>query len=221
MGGGGPKALRLLAGEPLLAHALRRLTAAGSVGWVVVAAPPGHESAVRELVATVSRAEVAVAGRIDVVPGGADRQRSVAAALAAVPAGFEIVLVHDAARPLTPPSLVEQVAAAVRSGREAVIPALPVSDTISEVNPAGRVVGSPDRSTLRAVQTPQGFRRTVLTAAHAGPVGGPVTDDAGLVARLGIPVHTVPGSGYALKITTQFDLRIAADLLNGTGPDPA
>jgi len=213
LGGGLPKALQLLAGEPLLVHAVRGLTAAGSVGWVVVAAPPGYEVAVRELVAP--------AGSVEVVPGGADRQRSVAAALAVIPADFDIVLVHDAARPLTPPSLVEQVAAAVRSGRDAVIPVLPVPDTISQVDPTGRVVGSPDRASLRAVQTPQGFRRTVLAAAHAAPAGGPVTDDAGLVARLGIPVHTVPGSGYALKITTRLDLQVAGALLNGGGPDPA
>jgi 2-C-methyl-D-erythritol 4-phosphate cytidylyltransferase len=202
LGEGPPKALRLLAGEPLLVHAVRRLTAASSVGLLVVAAPPGYEVAIRDLL------EHAV-----VVTGGAERQQSVATALAAVPPEFGIVLVHDAARALTPPSLVEQVAAAVRAGHDAVIPVLPVTDTISQVDAAGRVVATPDRSTLRAVQTPQGFRRAVLADAHAAAVDAAATDDAGLVARLGVPVHTVPGSPHAMKITTRSDLLAAETLL--------
>jgi 2-C-methyl-D-erythritol 4-phosphate cytidylyltransferase len=206
LGEGPPKALRLLGGEPLLVHAVRRLTAAGSVGSVVIAAPPGHEPVVRDLL-----------GHATVITGGADRQQSVAAALAAVPPEFQIVLVHDAARALVPPALVEQVASAVRAGRDAVIPVLPVTDTISQVDPAGRVIATPDRSTLRAVQTPQGFRRAVLADAHAAPVDGTAaTDDAGLVARLGVPVYTVPGSPYAMKITTWSDLLVAEALLSTT-----
>jgi 2-C-methyl-D-erythritol 4-phosphate cytidylyltransferase len=204
LGVGPPKALRLLAGEPLLLHAARRLTAAGSVGLLVVAAPPGHEPAVRLLLG-----EAAV-----VVTGGTERQQSVAAALAAVPPEFEIVLVHDAARALAPPSLVEQVTAAVRAGHDAVIPVLPVTDTITQVDAAGKVVATPARSTLRAVQTPQGFRRSVLAAAHAAASGDPATDDAGLVARLGVPVHTIPGSPRALKITTRSDLLVAESMLD-------
>jgi 2-C-methyl-D-erythritol 4-phosphate cytidylyltransferase len=221
LGGGVPKALRRLAGEPLLLHTLRRVVAAGSVGWVVVAAPPDHQVAVHRVLSSAGE----LSGwreRIAVVPGGEHRQQSVAAALAAVPAGFGIVLVHDAARALTPTAQLEAVAAAVRSGRDAVIPVLPVADTISQLGPAGEVTGQPDRSTLRAVQTPQGFRRAVLAAAHAtpAPAGAPITDDAGLVARLGVPVHTIPGSAYALKITTRFDLLVAGALLAGAGSDP-
>lgn len=147
------------------------------------------------------------------VSGGADRQRSVAAALAAVPAEFEIVLVHDAARALVPVSLVEAVAAAVRTGHDAVIPVLPVTDTITQVDDSGDVVGTPDRATLRAVQTPQGFRRSVLTAAHAAAPDASATDDASLVARLGVRVHTVPGSPQAMKITSPTDLVVAETLL--------
>lgn len=204
LGPGQPKALRLLGGEPLLVHAVRRLAAAASVHTVVVAAPAPEVGAVRELLAPVAP--------VTVVPGGAQRQASVAAALAAVPAGPEIVLVHDAARALTPPELVESVAAAVRSGHDAVIPVLPVVDTIKEVGVSEEVLGTVDRSVLRAVQTPQGFRRAVLTTAHAAATD-PLTDDAGLVEKLGVPVVCVPGSEYALKVTRPFDLALAEHLL--------
>ncbi|MEU6078037.1 2-C-methyl-D-erythritol 4-phosphate cytidylyltransferase [Micromonospora sp. NPDC047074] len=204
LGPGRPKALRLLAGEPLLVHAVRRLAAAPSVHTIVVAAPAAEMAAVRDLLAPVAP--------VTVVPGGAERQASVAAALAAVPPGPEIVLVHDAARALTPADLVESVAAAVRAGNDAVIPVLPVVDTIKEVGADEVVLGTVDRSALRAVQTPQGFRRAVLTAAHAA-AGDPLTDDAGLVEKLGVPVACVPGSEYALKVTRPFDLALAEHLL--------
>ncbi|MBM0204522.1 2-C-methyl-D-erythritol 4-phosphate cytidylyltransferase [Micromonospora sp. NPDC051227] len=208
LGPGRPKALRLLAGEPLLVHAVRRLAAAPSVHTIVVAAPAAEVQAVRELLASVAP--------VIVVPGGAERQASVAAALAAVPAGPTIVLVHDAARALTPPDLVESVAAAVRGGRDAVIPVLPVVDTIKEVGADEVVLGTVDRSALRAVQTPQGFRRAVLSAAHAA-AGDSLTDDAGLVEKQGIAVSCVPGSEYAVKITRPFDLALAEHLLAATG----
>ncbi|RKN17097.1 2-C-methyl-D-erythritol 4-phosphate cytidylyltransferase [Micromonospora musae] len=208
LGPGRPKALRLLAGEPLLVHAVRRLAEARSVHTIVVAAPVAEVDAVRELLAPVAP--------VSVVPGGAERQASVAAALAAVPAGPEIILVHDAARALTPPSLVEAVAAAVRAGRPAVIPVLPVVDTIKEVDAGEVVLGTVDRSALRAVQTPQGFLRSVLTSAHAA-AGDPLTDDAGLVEKQGVPVSCVSGSEYALKITRPFDLALAEHLLAGGG----
>ncbi|MFF5174042.1 2-C-methyl-D-erythritol 4-phosphate cytidylyltransferase [Micromonospora sp. NPDC000089] len=204
LGPGGPKALRLLGGEPLLVHAVRRIAAAPSVHTIVVAAPAADVQAVRELLAPVAP--------VLVVPGGAERQASVAAALAAVPPGPGIVLVHDAARALTPAELVESVAAAVRAGSDAVIPVLPVVDTIKEVGAGEVVLGTVDRSALRAVQTPQGFRREVLTAAHA-TAGDPLTDDAGLVEKLGVPVRCVPGSEYALKVTRPFDLALAEQLL--------
>ncbi|NUT37713.1 MAG: 2-C-methyl-D-erythritol 4-phosphate cytidylyltransferase [Hamadaea sp.] len=205
LGGGVPKALRELAGEPLLVHAVRRLAAARSIGLVVVAAPPGFLEVVR---ATLSP----VVPNLLVVAGGATRQESVSLALAAVPDTFDIVLVHDAARALTPPELVDAVAAAVRRGHGAVIPALPVVDTIKRVDAAGEVVATVDRSELAAVQTPQGFRRDVLVKAHA-EAGGEHTDDAGMVERLGLPVHCVPGSEHALKITRPLDLLIAEALL--------
>ncbi|MFC6015426.1 2-C-methyl-D-erythritol 4-phosphate cytidylyltransferase [Plantactinospora solaniradicis] len=205
LGPGGPKALRQIGGEPLLVHAVRRIAAAPSVHTIVVAAPPGDADAVRALLAPIAE--------LIVVAGGATRQESVAAALAAVPPGPEIVLVHDAARALTPAILVEAVATAIRGGEDAVIPVLPVVDTIKEVSADGVVLGTVDRSALRAVQTPQGFRRSVLAAAHAAAVD-PLTDDAGLVEKQGVRVACVPGSEYALKITRPFDLALAEHLLN-------
>jgi len=130
-----------------------------------------------------------------------------------VPAEVTIVLVHDAARALTPPQLIESVAAAVRSGHAAVIPVLPVVDTIKEVGPDGSVLGTVDRSVLRSVQTPQGFRHEVLAAVHAAATD-PLTDDAGLVEKAGLPVTCVPGSELAMKITRPLDLVLAEALLH-------
>ena len=205
MGGGTPKALRTLCDEPLLVHAIRNVTAAPSVGIVVIAAPPDDVERVR---AMVTPSPV----RTLVVPGGATRQASVAAALSAVPAEFDLVLVHDAARALAPPALVEAVAARLRAGAEAVVPAMPVADTVKRVGDQDEVVATVDRSVLRAIQTPQGFRRATLTAAHAGAVDDH-TDDAGLAEHLGVRVDTVPGDDLAFKITRPFDLVIAEALL--------
>jgi 2-C-methyl-D-erythritol 4-phosphate cytidylyltransferase len=205
LGPGGPKALRLLDGEPLLVHAVRRVAAAPSVRLIVVAAPATEVGAVRALLAPVAT--------VTVVAGGAERQESVGRALAAVPPDIPVVLVHDAARALTPPELIESVAAAVRDGRPAVIPVLPVVDTIKQVGPGEIVHGTVDRSVLRSVQTPQGFRHDVLARAHASAVD-PLTDDAGLVEKAGIEVACVPGSELALKITRPLDLVLAEALLH-------
>jgi len=219
LGVGVPKALAELAGEPLLVHAVRRLARSRSVALIVVAAPPHALDDVRDLLkSTVGDVPLTV------VAGGSSRQESVAAALVAVPVDLPIVLVHDAARPLTPPTLIDEVAAAVRAGHDAVVPALPVVDTIKRVDTAGTVVDTVDRSALRAVQTPQGFARDTLVAAHkaagdtacdaaCGTADQAATDDAALVERIGVAVHTVPGRTEALKVTTPFDLILAEALL--------
>jgi 2-C-methyl-D-erythritol 4-phosphate cytidylyltransferase len=184
------------------------MAAAPSVGCVVVAAPADSVAAVRELLSSISeQVEVLV------VAGGASRQMSVAAALAAVPERYDIVLVHDAARALAPPELVERVAAAVREGHAAVIPVLPVVDTIKHVQLSGEVMATLDRSVLRAVQTPQGFQRPTLVQAHAAAVDDH-TDDAGMAEKIGVRVWTVPGEESALKITRPFDLAVAELLLD-------
>ena len=211
LGPGAPKALRAIGGEPILLHAVRGLLASGRVDLVVVAAPPTDEG-----VAEVRRMLAGLGSRVIVVPGGATRQQSVALALAATPADYEIVLVHDAARALTPPETIASVVDAVLSGLPAVIPVLPVADTIKSalVDPEGATsVGrTVDRSGLRAVQTPQGFRRAVLARAHAA-AGHDATDDAGLVESLGEGVGMIPGHVEAFKVTTPFDLVLAEAVL--------
>lgn len=202
LGGGGPKALRLLAGEPLLVHAVRRLRACREVGPIVVAAPVGYEDEVMALLAGLGAT---------VVAGGAERQDSVSAGVAALPDEVDLVLVHDAARVLVPLKVVAAVVAALQEGAEAVVPVLPVIDTVKRVDSEGRVTATVPRVDLRVVQTPQGFRRAVLERAHASQAL--VTDDATMVEALGVAVLTVPGSPEAFKVTTAFDLRVAEAVL--------
>lgn len=215
LGPGAPKALRELGGVSLLVHALRRLALARGVGCVVVAAPVGSVPPVRDAIS----GEVGDDVLLLVVEGGATRQDSVAAALAAVPKDFPIILVHDAARAFAPPELTERVAAAVRDGHDAVIPVLPVVDTIKQVDPSGYVCATPDRSTLRTVQTPQGFRREVLERAHAAAVDH-LTDDAGLAEQIGVRVFCVAGDEAAMKITRPDDLAAAERLRAATTLGP-
>ena len=207
LGPGAPKALRELAGEPLLVHAVRALRAAPSVGLVVVAAPADAVADVAQLLASYD---------VEVVAGGAERQDSVALALAVLPESVDVVLVHDAARCLTPPDVVERVIAAVRGGAPAVVPVLPVADTVKEVA-HGRILRTLDRGRLVAVQTPQGFARDVLEEAHRGATGSPATDDAGLVEVLGRSVATVAGDELAFKITRPVDLLLAEAVLRERG----
>ena len=207
LGPGAPKALRELSGVPMLVHAVRAVAASRAVELVVVAAPPDGVHLMASLLADHD-----IPAELIVVAGGASRQDSVRLAVASLPADFSGVLVHDAARPLVPVELVDAVAFAVRGGAEAVIPALPVADTVKQVD-GGVVVATPDRSALVAVQTPQGFAREVLEKAHAAAVGDAATDDAGLVERLGIPVRVVPGSEEALKVTRPLDLLLAEAIL--------
>ncbi|MGW8567797.1 2-C-methyl-D-erythritol 4-phosphate cytidylyltransferase [Isoptericola sp. NPDC055881] len=219
-----PKALVTLGGFPLVVHAARRLASSGVVDSLVVTCPAGLDAAVRDVVAQ----DPHVALPVRVVEGGATRQASVAAGLALAGPDDDVVLVHDAARPLAPPQLVRRVVEAVRAGHRAVVPGLPVTDTVKRVAagpPADgglaveRVLETPDRALLRAVQTPQGFDRALLVRAHAagaaraGAEGLAATDDAGLVEALGEPVHVVAGDAAALKITTERDLLVATLLL--------
>jgi 2-C-methyl-D-erythritol 4-phosphate cytidylyltransferase len=208
LGSGIVKALRELAGEPLLLHAIRGVRAVPAVGPVVVLAPVGL---VNDLAVLLAAYDVVVTA------GGDERQESVRHGLAALPASADLVLVHDAARALTPPSVFNAVIAALRAGAEAVVPALPVADTIKRVVDE-RVTGTVERGDLRAVQTPQGFVRDVLVRAHAQP-GPSATDDAALVERLGLTVVTVPGSQEAFKVTHPFDLLVAEALLKARAHD--
>lgn len=206
LGPGAPKALRTLAGQPILLHAVRNLATARGLDLIVVAVP---EDSVEESRALL----VGIDLPVTIVTGGETRQDSVARALLALPPEVDVVLVHDAARPLVPADVVDRVAAAVRAGAEAVIPTLGVVDTIKEVDVDGIVRATLDRSRLQAVQTPQGFVRDVLQRAHAASDGGDATDDAGMVERMGVEVSTVAGDEEAFKITRPLDLVLAEAIL--------
>ena len=151
----------------------------------------------------VDPAFVVPKGATLVVAGGSSRSESVRCGLAAVPADAEVICVHDAARPFATHEIFERVVAAVRSGADAAVPAVDVADTIKVVDPSGRVVATPDRSTLRAVQTPQAFRAETLRAAHQR--GGDATDDAGLVEAGGGYVVVVQGDVDNRKVTSPAD----------------
>ncbi len=201
LGAGGPKAMVALAGRTMLDWSLDAFRAAESVGEIVVAAPAGQEGAVAD------RGVVAVAG-------GEHRSQSVANALELC-AG-EIVVVHDAARPLVTPGLIEAVVGELAADQEAagVIAATPVTDTIKQASEGDQVERTLDRSGLWAVQTPQAFRAEALREALADPDSLPdATDDAMLVERRGgrILIHST--SPDNIKVTTPMDLRVAELLL--------
>lgn len=209
LGGRAPKAFVGIDEEPVLRHALDGVFAA-SPAQVVVVAPAGHEGVAETLLrdAAGERHDLGV-----VVTGGETRQQSVAAGLAALWGDITTVLVHDAARALTPPAQIDAVADAV-TAEAGVIPALAVIDTIKRVD-AGAVVAAVDRSELAAAQTPQGFPRRLLEAAYAAAAAAGVeyTDDAALFAAAGHIVRHIAGSAMAFKITTPADLERARQLL--------
>jgi 2-C-methyl-D-erythritol 4-phosphate cytidylyltransferase/2-C-methyl-D-erythritol 2,4-cyclodiphosphate synthase len=209
LGGSEPKAFVALRGVPILERALRGVFDSIEPAQVVVVAPDSHLKAAQAIAARVAGA---ASSSITVVSGGATRQASVAAGLAALTAEVDTVLVHDAARALTPPVLFDRVARAVRSTGGGVIPALPVTDTIKRVGADAVVLGTVDRSDLVHVQTPQGFPRGDLDVAYAG-AAEEHTDDAALFAAAGRSVTVVEGEARAFKITTAWDLRRAENVL--------
>lgn len=216
LGPGLPKALRELAGVPMLVHAVRALSAARRVSLVVVAAPADGVAEVQSMLD--AHLTGPAAAEVRVVSGGDTRQASVRMALAALPDDIGVVLVHDAARPLVPSELVDAVASAVLAGAPAVVPCLPLADTVKRADAGGRVVETLRRDELRAIQTPQGFQRDVLLRAHDLEVTvesetEPVTDDAGLVERLGVPVLLIAGHDEAFKVTRPLDLVLAEAVL--------
>jgi 2-C-methyl-D-erythritol 4-phosphate cytidylyltransferase len=166
------------------------------------------------LVVPASRTSVAEPGADVVVAGGATRSASVRAGLAALPSTVEVVVVHDAARPMATPALFRAVVVAVEGGADGAAPGLPVADTLKRVDDDGEVLETVDRSGLVAVQTPQAFRVAMLRRAHAAE--GDATDDAALVEAAGGRVVVVPGDPRNRKLTTPDDLAIAQGLLHGT-----
>lgn len=229
LGYGMPKAAVPLGGEPLLMHALRGVVESGVSSQVCVVLPAGDDG-LRQLCEDF-REELADGGPLlTVVDGGATRADSVRAGLAALMEGIEAVLVHDAARALTPDSVFHRVADALAAGASAVIPAVSVVDTVKTVAATSGdkaalapeiVTGTAVREDLRAVQTPQGFHLNTLLRAHEAAQAldehqsAAVTDDAMLVEMLGTDVFAVRGSTQSLKITTPLDLILAEGLLEG------
>ncbi|MDO5534325.1 MAG: 2-C-methyl-D-erythritol 4-phosphate cytidylyltransferase [Propionibacteriaceae bacterium] len=210
-----PKALVPVAGVPLLARAVTQL-AAGGVTEVVVVAPAEGRQAFMDALAD---APIPVLW----ADGGAERQHSVAHGLAMLPdlpeadAEHQVVLVHDAARAFLPADMVARVVEAVRGGADAVVPVIPVTDSVRELVDDGSTVV--DRARLRAVQTPQGFRRGVIEEAHRilAETETIVTDDAAAAEYIGCTVTLVDGSRDAFKVTEPLDLVLAEALVASGG----
>lgn len=206
---GVPKAFFNLDGRTLVERAVSGLLHSGVVDRVVVAVPPDR----------TDQAKLILGREATVVAGGANRSESVSRALAVFADTQEpdYVLVHDAARALTPPELVVRVVEALRAGHSAVVPALQLADTIKAVDANGVVLGTPERAGLRAVQTPQGFATELLLRAYqraADIVGADFTDDASMVEHIGAQVQVVDGDPLAFKITTRLDMLLAKAVVN-------
>ena len=196
-----PKAFVQLAGRSILEHSLTAIAALAEPVQVVVVAPDSH---VAEASIIADRALGADA-HLSVVAGGASRHASVEAGLAKLETHVDIVLIHDAARALTPTNVFDRVISSVRAHRAGALPVLPVADSIKRVD-GDLVTASVERSELAAAQTPQGFQRQQLIEAYVTAAGHDYTDDAGVYTNAGLPVHTVEGSDLAFKITTAADL---------------
>lgn len=209
-----PKAFVPLGRSTILGVALDAVLGMHETPHVVVVAPADRVVEVRERFEGVA---AAASAPFDVVPGAGTRQGSVAAGLAALPRLVDTVLVHDAARPLTPSLVFDEVVAAVRARGHGIVPGLPVVDTIKRVA-GGHVVETVDRSVLAAVQTPQGFPREDLEDAfEAAAPDVEYTDDAAIAAAAGITVDLVPGDARAFKITVPEDLRRAQEVIRSQG----
>lgn len=220
LGAGLPKAFAPIDGVTLLARALHSVFGMNETPQVIVVAPPqllDEARSIAEGSARETRGMSAEPACLTVVPGGDTRQRSVAAGLAEVAPTVSVVLVHDAARALTPSAQLDRVALEVARRGHGVIPGLPVSDTIKRTDADGRILETVDRSQLSAVQTPQGFPRQQLDVAYASP-SADFTDDAALVMAAGFPVTVLPGDASAFKITTPADLRRAEQLVREGSP---
>ena len=195
-----PKALIQIQGITLLEHAFTSLSKV--VDEIIITAPAGYEEQFKAIVGQSA----------EVITGGVLRSDSIRVALKALSPSVESVLIHDAARALASSALAARVLGDVQSGQSAVIPVLKVIDTIKEIDRDGFVRATPDRSSLVAAQTPQGFNRQVLERAHSA--SDDATDDAALVEAIGVKVKTIEGEASAFKITTKEDIGQALLLLS-------
>ncbi|WP_281640619.1 2-C-methyl-D-erythritol 4-phosphate cytidylyltransferase [Aurantimicrobium minutum] len=207
-----PKAFVVLAGQTLLERSLRSIILLPYPVQVVVVAPADF---IEDAHAIVHKVAPGLESLVSVVTGGATRHDSVAAGLAVVDSGVQVVLVHDAARALTPTSVFADVDMAVQATGAGVIPALPVVDSLKQVDVTGGILGIADREQLRIAQTPQGFPRAELDAAYAAAGSADFTDDASVFAANGGVMTTIPGDEVAFKITTAWDLNRAHQVLGG------
>ena len=200
----GPDPRALVRGAPMLGHAVRSLLDAGCVESLVAAVPEPVFGDCQVII----RAVPGAGSRCRVLACGPDRAESARLALAAAGDSSDVVLVHDVARPFVPPATVRAVAEAVFAGAEAIIPVLPVTDTVKRVS-GGVISGTSDRDRLRVAQTPVGYRPDVLgkLCAHGAD---PLSDLPG-------SVRTVAGHPTALRLTTAFDIAVAEALLEEQG----
>jgi len=205
MGGRGPKLLLPVGGRPALERVLDAFLAVEAVGEIVAVIPEPLAASAKGVLESRPNPRRA---RLTVTTGGATRQASVARGLAALERGLPFVAVHDVARVLVSPALIERVLDAARASGAA-LPACPIRDSVKEVA-EGRVLRSVDRSRLQGAQTPQIFARDILARAHAAAIeeGTDATDDATLVERIGCAVSVVPGEPSNLKLTEPGDLRV-------------
>ena len=211
MGAAGNKLLLEVAGRPVLAWTLDAALACRAIEWIGIVGQAADAESIAQIV-TAAEPDRPVSW----ILGGDTRQESVSRGLDALPPEAQGVLIHDGARCLVEPQLLERCAAAVHQG-QAVIAATPVTDTIKQVDGNGTIVSTPDRSQLWAAQTPQGFAVDQLRQAHATAAerGWSVTDDAALYERLGLEVQVLEAPPSNIKLTTPFDLAVAAALLAG------
>ena len=211
-GPGGPKQFRTIGGVPMLLRALRPFLARSDVGKVVVTLPSGVAQQPPHWLADL------LGERVAGVSGGDTRAASVRAGLDVLGELPAVVLVHDAARPFVDAATIAAVIDRARSGVGAVA-AVPVGDTVKDVDDDGRVARTVPRGRLWRAQTPQGFPGAMLVAGYARwPADAPApTDDAEAVARAGFPVEVVPGSVFNLKVTTEEDWRLAEALARELG----
>lgn len=215
LGANVPKAYVPLRGRSLLERSVTALETAEVCDKIYVVISPAMEQVARTLLAGHD---------VEFVHGGAERADSIYAGLRAIEYEDACVLIHDAARALTPPGMIARVARAVLEGAPGAVPVLPVADTIKQVDANGMVTATPSRAELRAVQTPQGFDLHTLLRANeayfaAGDTAGfSATDDASLMEWFGVPVRTVQGDPMAFKITTPIDMRLAQSITDEAEP---
>ena len=199
--GGAKKPYLTLAGEPILLHALRRFLARRDVNAVCVALSPEDAPNPPEWLGTLDE-------RIQVVAGGETRTDSVRAALRGLPPDLDVILVHDAARPLLTAAVLDRCIREAAEGKGAVA-GFPAVDTLKEVDSSGRVLRTPERARFWHAQTPQAFPAALIRRAYEQGDAGAATDDSSLVERLGGTVVMVEASPRNLKVTRREDLALA------------